>query len=89
MASGSPGRILAFCQRVDKRPVDIVEDDFGRVVGIEPERGFISGEGELISCFHKQPPVLFGQFYPVAGGESRKRRLESPNSEAKNGAFQN
>jgi len=69
--------------------VDIVEDDFDRVVAIELERGFISGEGELICCFHKQPPVLFGQFYHAAGGEERKGRLETSNFEARNGAFQN
>ena len=74
---------------MDKGPVDIVEDDFVRVVGIELERGFIRGEGELIGCFHKQPPVLLGQSYYVAGGEERKERLKSPNLEAKNGAFQN
>ncbi len=31
----------------------------------------ISGEGELICCFHKQLPALFGQFYHVAGGKKR------------------
>jgi hypothetical protein len=25
-----------------------------------------------LCCFHKQPPVLFGQFYHVAGGEEKK-----------------
>jgi hypothetical protein len=70
---------------VDKGSVDIVEDDFGRVAGIELERGFISGEGELICYFHKQPLALFGQSYHVAGGEERKERLEIPNFEAKNG----
>jgi len=63
---------------VDKRPVNIVEDDFGRVVGIELKRGFVSGEGELIRCFHRQPPVLFAQFYHVAGGEERKREAGKP-----------
>jgi hypothetical protein len=70
---------------MNKRPINIIEDDFDRVAGIELERSFISGEGELICYFHKQPPVLFGQFYHVAGGEERKERLENPNFEAKNG----
>ncbi|MFO7773264.1 MAG: hypothetical protein R6V59_04915 [Dehalococcoidia bacterium] len=48
-----------------------------------------SGEGELIGCFHKQPPVLLGQSYHVARGEERKEMLKSPNLEAKIGAFQN
>jgi hypothetical protein len=64
---------------VYKRPVYIAEDGSGRVVGIGPERGSISGEGEPIRCFHKQPPVLFRQFHHIAGGEKRKGRLESPN----------
>jgi len=72
---------------VDEGPVDIVEDDFGRVVGIELERGFISCEGGLICCFNKQPPVPFGEFHHVAGGEGTKGRLESPNFEAKTGFF--
>jgi len=38
---------------MDKRPVDIIEDDFDRVVEPEFERSFIGGESELISCFHR------------------------------------
>jgi hypothetical protein len=39
---------------VDKRPVDIVEDDFGRVIGIELEQGFISREGESTLIHHQK-----------------------------------
>jgi hypothetical protein len=47
------------------------------------------GEGELICCFHKRPPVLFGEFYHVAGDEGRKREAGKPKFEAKNKAFEN
>ena len=69
------------------RPVDTFEDDCGRLIRIELEPGFVSGEGELICCCREQPPVLFGRYYHETGGEERKERLESPNSEAKNGAY--
>jgi len=74
---------------VEKRSFNIIEDNVGRMVWIELERGFISGKSELICCFHKQPPVLFGQSYHVAGGEERKRSLGNPDFEDKNGTFQN
>jgi len=43
---------------MDKRPIDIIEDDFSRVVGLELKGSLIGGEGELISCFHKIPPAI-------------------------------
>lgn len=46
------------CQRVDKRPMDIV-GGFHRLVGIELQRSCIGGEGEPICCFDKQPAPLF------------------------------
>jgi hypothetical protein len=62
---------------MNKRPINIIEDDFDRVAGIELERDFISGEGELICCFHKQPSVLFGQFYHLLGVKKGKRGWET------------
>jgi len=67
----------------------LVEDDFNRVVGIKLERGFISVEGELISCSNKQPPVLFDQFYHEAGGEQSKGDPKRAKIEAKIEVFEN
>ena len=44
---------------MDKRPVDIIEDDFDRVVGLELKESLIGGKSELISCFHKIPPATW------------------------------
>ncbi len=38
---------------MDKRPIDIIEDDFNRVVGFELKGSFVSGKRELISCFQR------------------------------------
>ncbi len=38
---------------MDKGPVDIVEDDFNRVVKLEFEQGFIGSKSKLISCSHR------------------------------------
>ena len=73
---------------MDKRPTDIIEDDFSRVVGLEFKGSLVGGEGKLISYFHKTPPMLFGQFYQIAGGEVTKERLGNLNFEAKNEAFE-
>jgi hypothetical protein len=73
IAFGSLGRMLALCQREDKRLVDIVEDGFSKVGGVEFERSLVSGEGELICCFQKQPPMLVGKFYHVAECEETRR----------------
>ena len=61
-----------------KGPAEIIEDNFRRVVGIEFGRGSISVEGELICCFNKQSPVLFDQYYHVAGGEEGERKSGNP-----------
>ena len=44
---------------MDKRPVDIIEDDFSRVVGFELQGSFVGGKGELIICFRKIPPATW------------------------------
>jgi hypothetical protein len=74
---------------MDKIPIDIVEDDLSRVVELELKGGLIGGKSKLISCFHRFNLLLLGQFYHVAGGEGTKRRLKSPEFEAKIKAFQN
>ena len=63
---------------MDERLVDIVEDGFSKVGGVEFERSLVSSEGNLMCCFHKQPPVLFGEFYHAVGGEGRKREAGKP-----------
>jgi len=45
---------------MDKRPVDIIEDDFDRVVGLEFKGSLIGGKGKLISCFHRFNLLLPG-----------------------------
>ena len=56
---------------------------------IELKGSLVGSEGKLISYFHKIPPMLFGQFYQIAGGEVTKERLGNLNFEAKNKAFEN
>jgi hypothetical protein len=57
-----------------ERPVDIVKDDFSRVVGIQLERGL---------------SFTWVKLAHVTGGEGTKGRLKSLNFEAKNEAFKN
>jgi hypothetical protein len=44
---------------MNKRPVDILKDDFNRVIGLEFERGFIGSESKLISCSHRNALLLY------------------------------
>jgi hypothetical protein len=44
---------------MNKRPIDILKDDFNRVIGLEFERGLIGSEGELVSCSHRKALLLY------------------------------
>lgn len=73
---------------MDKRPIDIVEDNFSGVIGLELKGSLISGKGELISYFHKMPTVTW-LILTCSWGEGTKMRLKSPGFQAKSRAFQN
>ena len=45
---------------MDKRQVDIIEDDFSRVIWLELQGSLIGGKGELIICFHSFNLLLPG-----------------------------
>jgi hypothetical protein len=45
---------------VDKRPVDIIEDDLRRVVWLELKGSLIGGKSELIGYFHRSILLLPG-----------------------------
>lgn len=42
---------------IDKRPVDVIEDDLYWVIGDKLERIFISGEGKLVSCSNSKHAI--------------------------------
>ena len=46
-------------QVMDKRPVDVFEDNSDKVVRINLQRSPIGGKGVLISCFHKIPSATW------------------------------
>ena len=45
---------------MNKRPVDIIEDDFDRVVGLDLKRSLIGGKSKLIGCSHRVTLLLYG-----------------------------
>jgi len=45
---------------VKKRPVDIIGDDFSRILEIEFKRSLVGSEDELVGCFHRYILLLSG-----------------------------
>jgi hypothetical protein len=55
VAFGSLGlkRIFIFYHGMNKRPINMVENDFSRIVGFEFKRSLIDYKSKLISCSHR------------------------------------
>lgn len=44
--------VFLLDQRMDKRPFDIVENDFDGIIGVKFKGSLVGSEGKLIICFH-------------------------------------
>jgi hypothetical protein len=54
--------VLVFLpgQRMNERPVNVIKNYLNGIIPIELKGSLVGSEGELISYFHKTPPMLFG-----------------------------